>query len=161
MQTENSSTLVRPGATMGINLHALRSGHWGSGTPGSDHGRRNQSNPQSPLSDGLLAEVITEIRQLWPDCGMVRGSARHSELNGGVERVNRTVQDIQHLVMSDASNIFFSTLVQIPIPRPRAMKMTKCSIVTNPDPKTSACQSGNHYLGRLKCRSVQTQDAFL
>ena len=44
------------------------------------------------MNDASLADVITEIRQLWPECRMVRGSPRHSESNGGVERVNRTVQ---------------------------------------------------------------------
>ena len=44
------------------------------------------------LSDEDLAEVIMEIRKLWPECRMVRGSPRHSQSNGGVERVNRTVQ---------------------------------------------------------------------
>ena len=44
------------------------------------------------LSDDDLAEVITEIKKLWPECRMVRGSPRHSQSNGGVERVNRTVQ---------------------------------------------------------------------
>ena len=44
------------------------------------------------LSKRFLGEVITEIRKLWPECIMVRGSPRHSESNGGVERVNRTVQ---------------------------------------------------------------------
>ena len=29
---------------------------------------------------------------MWPDCRMVRGSPRHSKSNGGVERVNQTVQ---------------------------------------------------------------------
>jgi hypothetical protein len=44
------------------------------------------------LSDDDLAEVITEIKKLWPECRMVRGSPRYSQSNGGVERVNRTVQ---------------------------------------------------------------------
>jgi hypothetical protein len=44
------------------------------------------------LTNEELTEVITEIRQLWPECRMVRGSPRHSESNGGVERVNQTVQ---------------------------------------------------------------------
>jgi hypothetical protein len=36
--------------------------------------------------------VITEIKQLWPGVLMVKGSARHSQSNGGNEHVNRTVQ---------------------------------------------------------------------
>jgi hypothetical protein len=52
---------------------------------------REAAQPGS-LSNEMLTEVITEIRHMWPDCRMVRGSPRHSESNGGVERVNQTVQ---------------------------------------------------------------------
>jgi hypothetical protein len=44
------------------------------------------------LTNNDLAEVITEIKHLWPKCWMVSGSPRHSQSNGSVERVNRTVQ---------------------------------------------------------------------
>jgi hypothetical protein len=44
------------------------------------------------LTNEEIATVISEIRQMWPECRMVRGSPRHSQSNGGVERVNRTVQ---------------------------------------------------------------------
>jgi hypothetical protein len=37
------------------------------------------------LTDLELSEIITEVRQLWPVCSMVRGSPRHSPSNGGVE----------------------------------------------------------------------------
>jgi hypothetical protein len=47
---------------------------------------------EGSLTNAELEEVITEIRQLWPECRMVRGSPRHSESNGGVEHVNQTVQ---------------------------------------------------------------------
>jgi len=43
------------------------------------------------LPEALLIKVINEIKLLWPDCRMVRGSPRHSPSNGGVERVNRTI----------------------------------------------------------------------
>ena len=46
----------------------------------------------SVISPELLNEVVTEVRNLWPECIMVTGTPRHSESNGGVERVNRTVQ---------------------------------------------------------------------
>ncbi len=48
---------------------------------------------QSEMSDDLLAEVVTDIRKLWPECRMVTGSPHHSESNGGVERVNRKGQE--------------------------------------------------------------------
>jgi hypothetical protein len=44
------------------------------------------------LDDEFIDLVIKEVKNLWPECKMVRGSPRHSESNGGVERVNRTVQ---------------------------------------------------------------------
>ena len=44
------------------------------------------------LTNNELAAIITEIKQLWPECQMVRGSPRHSQSNGGVERVNHTIQ---------------------------------------------------------------------
>ena len=47
---------------------------------------------EGSLTNEELEEVITEIQQLWPECRMVRGSPRHSESNGRVERVNQTVQ---------------------------------------------------------------------
>jgi hypothetical protein len=37
------------------------------------------------LTDLELSEIITEVRQLWPECRMVRGSPHHSSSNGGVE----------------------------------------------------------------------------
>ncbi len=44
------------------------------------------------LDDEFIDLVIKEIKNLWPECMMVRGSPRHSESNGGVERVSQTVQ---------------------------------------------------------------------
>ena len=55
--------------------------------------RNYHPNPQeASLTNTELEEVITEIRQLWSECHMVRGSPWHLESNGGVERVNQTVQ---------------------------------------------------------------------
>ncbi len=45
------------------------------------------------LTDLELSEIITEVRQLWPKCWMVRRSPRHSPSNGGVEQVNCTMQE--------------------------------------------------------------------
>jgi hypothetical protein len=44
------------------------------------------------LDDEFIDLVIKEIKNLWPQCKMVRGSPCHSESNGGVERVNQTIQ---------------------------------------------------------------------
>jgi hypothetical protein len=44
------------------------------------------------LEDEFIDLVIQELKNLWSECSMVRGSPRHSESNRGVERVNQTVQ---------------------------------------------------------------------
>jgi hypothetical protein len=44
------------------------------------------------LDDEFIDLVIKEIKNLWSECMMARGSPRHSESNGGVKRVNQTVQ---------------------------------------------------------------------
>ncbi len=50
------------------------------------------------LDPALLDQVIVELKQLWPDYRMVRGSPRHSKSNGGVERNNRAVQQFFSLL---------------------------------------------------------------
>ncbi|KAL3787337.1 hypothetical protein ACHAWO_006263 [Cyclotella atomus] len=52
-----------------------------------------KSDRQLVLEDNFIDEVITEIKHLWPDVKMVKGSARHSESNGGVERANHTSKE--------------------------------------------------------------------
>jgi hypothetical protein len=44
------------------------------------------------LEDKFIDLVIRELKNLWPKCQIVRGSPGHSESNGGVKRVNQTVQ---------------------------------------------------------------------
>ena len=44
------------------------------------------------LTKNDLAAIITEMKQMWPKCRMVRGSPRHFQSNGGVERVNCTME---------------------------------------------------------------------
>ena len=44
------------------------------------------------LEDESIDLVIKELKNLWPECQMVRGLPRHSESNGGVKRVNQMVQ---------------------------------------------------------------------
>ncbi len=56
------------------------------------------------LTDLELTEIITEVRRLWPKCWMVRGSPRHSPSNGGVERVNRTMQEKLRAWMKDCQS---------------------------------------------------------
>lgn len=40
-----------------------------------------------------MSEVIEEIADVWPDVKIVHGRARHSQSQGGIERVNRTCQE--------------------------------------------------------------------
>ena len=40
----------------------------------------------------MMDEIVTEIAELWPECKIVHGRARHSPSQGGVERLNQTVQ---------------------------------------------------------------------
>jgi hypothetical protein len=56
------------------------------------------------LTDLELSEVITEVRQLWLECWMVRGSPHHSPSNGVVERVNRTMQENLSAWMRDCKS---------------------------------------------------------
>jgi hypothetical protein len=51
-----------------------------------------------------LSEIITEVRQLWPKCWMVRGSPHHCPSNGGVERVNLTMQEKLDAWMNDCKS---------------------------------------------------------
>ena len=58
---------------------------------------RRQNNENSgkliALTQDDLTKIIAKVRELWPECCMVRGSPRHLPSNGGVERVNRTVEE--------------------------------------------------------------------
>ena len=61
--------------------------------------KQRRNDRQSVISDKLLSDTVTEVRKLWPDCKQVMGTPRHSESNGGVERVNQTVQQKLHAWM--------------------------------------------------------------
>ena len=60
------------------------------------------------LSNEELSEVIHEIKLLWPECRMVRGSPRHSPSNGGVERLNRTMEEKLGAWMAETGNTNWS-----------------------------------------------------
>ena len=40
-----------------------------------------------------MKEIITELADIWPTAKIVHGRARHSQSQGGVERLNRTVEE--------------------------------------------------------------------
>jgi len=61
------------------------------------------------LSAEELNEVINEIKLLWPEeCRMVRGSPRHFPSNGGVERLNRTMEEKLGAWMAETGNFNWS-----------------------------------------------------
>lgn len=55
-----------------------------------------------------MDDVIKEVKQLWPDARMVKGTPRHSQSNGGVERVNQTVQKKLGSWMKDNNSTHWS-----------------------------------------------------
>ena len=40
-----------------------------------------------------IPDVIRRVAELWPGTKLIHGKARHSQSQGGVERLNRTVQE--------------------------------------------------------------------
>jgi hypothetical protein len=60
----------------------------------SDNGREftGQAGKSSELSEAEIVEIIDEIKQLWPQCKMVHGRPRKSTTQGGIERLNQTVE---------------------------------------------------------------------
>ena len=62
-----------------------------SGAAMKDQQRRQHGTLVSLLNTEI-DNIIGEVKLLWPECRMVRGSPRHSQSNGGIERVNQTVQ---------------------------------------------------------------------
>lgn len=40
-----------------------------------------------------MKEIIEEIHEVWPSSKIIHGRARHKQSQGGVERLNRTVED--------------------------------------------------------------------
>jgi hypothetical protein len=55
-----------------------------------------------------LTKIIAKVRELWPECRMVQGLPRHSPSNGGVERVNRTVEEKFGAWMRETKNTQWS-----------------------------------------------------
>ena len=59
----------------------------------------NQSPPaciifhENACASQDLKEIVDEIKEVWPGCKLVHGRARHSQSQGGIERLNRTVED--------------------------------------------------------------------
>ena len=56
-----------------------------------------------------MAEIVQSIRVLWPRSVIVHGKARHSESQGGIERLNRTVQEKLGSWMVDNNSTSWAT----------------------------------------------------
>ena len=48
-----------------------------------------------------MKEIISEIKEVWPECKIVHGRARHSQSQGGIERLNRTCENKLATWMTD------------------------------------------------------------
>ena len=44
------------------------------------------------FGDDDIDAIVSELADMWPECRLVHGRARHSESQGGVERLNQTAQ---------------------------------------------------------------------
>ena len=53
------------------------------------HAGTTQRLPCLPVQ--FMSAVIKDIKSLWPESVVVHGRARHSESQGGIERLNRDV----------------------------------------------------------------------
>jgi len=60
------------------------------------------------LNSVELDEVINEIKLLWPECRIECRSPCHSPSNGGVERLNRTMEEKLGAWMAETSNTNWS-----------------------------------------------------
>eukprot|EP00970_Alexandrium_tamarense_P011602 scaffold2552_cov172-Alexandrium_tamarense.AAC.1 len=47
---------------------------------------------QVDIDDEFVDGVIIELKHFWPNCNLVRGKARHSESNGGIERLHLSAE---------------------------------------------------------------------
>ena len=74
------------------------------GQAGSGKSKADSPGEMVEVTEVELAEVITEVSQLWPETKMVHGRARHSQSQGGVERLNRTVQSRLGAWMKDTGS---------------------------------------------------------
>ena len=78
----------------------------------TDNGREfakvGKGGNYNAMDDEDLSDVIGEIYHLWPEVRMVKGRPRHSESNGGVERLNLTVQRRLNAWMTDSQSSSWS-----------------------------------------------------
>ena len=56
---------------------------------------------QSDNGSEFTANIITELKQLWPDMKLVHGKPRHPQSQGSVERANGDIKDMLVAWLSD------------------------------------------------------------
>ena len=56
---------------------------------------------QSDNGSEFTANIITELKQLWPDMKLVHGKPRHPQSQGSVERANGDTKDMLVAWLSD------------------------------------------------------------
>ncbi|XP_068209297.1 KRAB-A domain-containing protein 2-like [Palaemon carinicauda] len=64
---------------------------------------------QSDNGSEFTAQIITELRSLWPELSIVHGKPRHPQSQGSVERTNGDIKDMLVAWMSDNNSTDWAT----------------------------------------------------
>ena len=64
---------------------------------------------QSDNGSEFTANIITELKQLWPDMKLVHGTPRHPQSQGSVERANGDIKDTLVAWLSDNNSKDWTT----------------------------------------------------
>eukprot|EP00956_Cyclotella_meneghiniana_P018998 scaffold32192_cov65-Cyclotella_meneghiniana.AAC.3 len=65
------------------------------------------------LDEEFIDGVITELCMLWPNSSVVRGTPRHSESNGGIERRNLTLETRLGAMLNEYFTKHWSVMVKL------------------------------------------------
>ncbi|XP_068220838.1 KRAB-A domain-containing protein 2-like [Palaemon carinicauda] len=64
---------------------------------------------QSDNGSEFIAQIITELRSLWPELSIVHGKPRHPQSQGSVERANGDIKDMLVAWMADNNSTDWAT----------------------------------------------------
>ncbi|XP_068234281.1 KRAB-A domain-containing protein 2-like [Palaemon carinicauda] len=64
---------------------------------------------QSDNGSEFTAQIITELRSLWPELSIVHGKSRHPQSQGSVERANGDIKDMLVAWMADNNSTDWAT----------------------------------------------------
>ena len=64
---------------------------------------------QSDNGSEFTANIITEMKQLWPDMKLVHGKPRHPQSQGSVEHANGAIKDMLLAWLSDNNSKDWTT----------------------------------------------------